>query len=245
MTTNPTGVIGRSSHMSGTAHTDILPDPPKSHDMRQRKQFYRIDSALIPYYADRGDVLVCGEGYLRHEAGNSSERFAPDCVVAFGVDPEAIIGRNGYVISEVGKPPDFVLEVGSLSTGRNDYTIKREGYARYRVLEYWRFDETGGRYHDTALAGDALVDGEYSPITINRDPDGLIWGYSRILGLNVCWDRGCLRFYDPVSGEFLPNAEELKEQRDAERSGRLAAESRASELEAVVERLREQLRRQE
>ncbi len=137
----------------------MLPDPPRSHDMRQCLQIYHIDSALKPYFAGRSDVLVGGEGYLRQDAHNRAEQLAPDCVVAFGVDPDAITGRNGYVISEVGKPPDFVLEVGSRSTGRHDYTTKRDAYARYGVLEYWRFDETGGRCHDTALAGDALVDG--------------------------------------------------------------------------------------
>ena len=30
-------------------------------------------------------------------------------VVAFGVIPKAIVGRNGYMVREVGKPPDFVL----------------------------------------------------------------------------------------------------------------------------------------
>ena len=65
--------------------------------------------------------------------------FVPDCVVAFGVDPVAIVSRNGYVIQHAGKPPDFVLEVASISTGRRDYTVKRVGYAGYGVREYWRF----------------------------------------------------------------------------------------------------------
>ena len=64
--------------------------------------------------------------------------------MAFGVDPAAIFARNGYVISEVGKPPDFVLEVASESTGRRDYTHKRAIYAEYGVAEYWRFDRSGG-----------------------------------------------------------------------------------------------------
>ena len=152
---------------------DVLPDPPNIPDMQQREQLYRIDSALRSHFADRSDVLVSGEGYLRRDPYNPSEQLAPDCVVAFGVDPDAIIGRNGYVIGEVGKPPDFVLEVASRSTGRQDYTTKRDGYARYGVPEYWRSDETGGRYHDTALAGDTLVDGEYVPIPIESTPDGV------------------------------------------------------------------------
>ena len=79
---------------------------------------FAFASTLAPHFAHRDDVLICGEGYLRREATNDAERLAPDCVVTFGVNPEAIIARNGYVISEVGKPPDFVLEVASRSTGK-------------------------------------------------------------------------------------------------------------------------------
>ena len=120
----------------------------------------------------------------------NAERLAPDCVVTFGVNPEAIIARNGYVISEVGKPPDFVLEVASRSTGRRDYTVKREGYAGYGVTEYWRFDHTGGRYHDAPLAGDMLVGDEYEPVVIHEEAEGLLWGHSAVLGLDLCWDDG-------------------------------------------------------
>ncbi len=236
MTTSPArGIDQRSS-------VDVLPDPPKNPDMQQREQLYRVDSALRSHFADRSDVLISGEGYLRNDPYNPAEQLAPDCVVAFGVDPDAVIGRNGYVISEVGKPPDFILEVASRSTGRLDYTTKREGYAQYGVPEYWRFDETGGRFHDTALAGDTLVDGEYVPVHIERTSGGMIWGHSEVLGLDVCWDSGRLRFYDPNAGAYLPNAEELKSELAAERTGRLEAEARASEAEATISQLREQLR---
>ena len=51
----------------------------------------------------------------------------PDCVVAFGVDPDAVRNRNGYVIDDVGKPPEVVVEIASESTGKADYTRKRDG----------------------------------------------------------------------------------------------------------------------
>ena len=214
---------------------DALPDPPRSYDMRQRKQLGRADSALIARFAGRPDVLVSGEGYLRIEAGNNDETYAPDLVVAFGVDAEAIIRRNGYVISEVGKPPDFALEVASESTGRRDYTVKRVAYARYEIPEYWRFDQSGGRWHDAPLAGDALVDGVYVPIPIHREPSGLIWGHSEVLNLDVCWDESLLRFYDPEADRFLPCSEELQLEMDDMRD-------RAAAAEAEARRLREELR---
>ncbi len=255
------------------AHLEPLPDPPRTPDMQQHISITAFDSYLRAYFADRADVLVCGGGYLRHEASNAAERLAPDCLVAFGVDPAAIVARNGYVISEVGKPPDFVLEVASRSTGRRDYTVKRAGYAGYGVGEYWRFDHTGGRYHDAPLAGDRLVNGVYAPMRITEEPDGVRWGHSPVLGLDLCWEAGNLRFYDPSAGAYLPSPVELQAERAAARTARQAAETRATlaetratlaetratlaetrataertarrAAEAALRRLREQLRRRQ
>ena len=242
------------------AHLEPLPDPPREPDMQQFLSVVSVASALVAYFAHRKDVLVSGAGYLRNGATNEAEEFAPDCVVAFGVNPEGIVARNGYVISEVGKPPDFVLEVASRSTGRRDYTVKREGYAHYGVKEYWRFDHTGGRFHDAAIAGDTLVEGEYEPLDIVYEPDGLIWGHSPVLGLDMCWDNGELRLRDPDTGEYLPTPEELRIERDtaeierntaqaernaaqaernAERAARIAAEAEADELRERLRRLQQ------
>ena len=236
------------------SHVEPLPDPPREPDMQQFESLVYFVASLLAYFADRDDVLISGEGYLRHIGSNANERLAPDCVVAFGVDPKLIVARNGYVISEVGKPPDFVLEVASRRTGRKDYTVKREGYAGYRVREYWRSDRTGGRYHDAALAGDVLVGDRYEPVEIVHESDGLIWVYSEVLGLDLCWDEGKLRLRDPLTGEFLPipeeniaaridaeaRAEDAEARAEAERVARQAAEARVAALEAEIRRLRGQ-----
>ena len=225
------------------AHLEPLPDPEREPDMQQHEGMFSLQAILRLHFAHRDDVLLSGEGYLRHEATNNAERLAPDCVVAFGVNPEGIIARNGYVISEVGKPPDFVLEVASRSTGRRDYTVKREGYAGYGVQEYWRFDHTGGRFHDAPLAGDVLVDGKYERLEIHEDIDGLLWGHSVVLGLDLCWDDGELRFRNPETGVFLPTPEELKDELD-EAEARAEYEQTARQAaEAELARVREQLRR--
>ena len=198
--------------------------------MQQSEQTFRFRGLLTLHFSDRDDVLVSGEGYLRHNGTESSGRLAPDCVVAFGVDPDAIVARNGYVIGEVGKPPEFVLEVASRATGSRDHSEKRAGYAGYGVAEYWRFDSTGGRYHDTVLSGDELVDGEYSSVEITHEPEGLIWGHSEVLSLDLCWDSGELRLRDPVTGMFLLSPEE-------ERAGRLKAEAEVHEVRARLEEM--------
>ena len=88
---------------------------------------------------------------------------APDLLIAFNVEPETYRENNGYIISEQGKPPDFVLEIASRSTGQHDVVDKRPAYAGLGIPEYWRFDETG-EFQGTRLAGDRLVDGRYEPV---------------------------------------------------------------------------------
>ncbi len=229
--------------------------------MQQYEAIQQFDAPLRAHFAHRSDVLISGGGYLRRDAADRGD-FVPDCVFVDGVeDPKAIIWRNGYVTSEVGKPPDFVLEVASRSTGRRDYTVKREGYAGYGVGEYWRFDHTGGKYHDAPLAGDLLVNGEYRPLEIVTEPDGRHWGYSEALGLELWWDGGQIRFRDPATGEFLPTIEEqvearraaqeqayaaqeqaytAQEQAYAAQERAEAAELRAARLEAELRRLRDE-----
>ena len=232
-----------------------LPDPPKPPDAMQ--QFPHVSNAyaiLDDYYRDRPDVLVAGEGYLCYDASDLRRAPRPDCLIAFDVaiPPASIIEANGYVISEIGKPPDFVLEVASESTGRRDYTVKRDIYAGYLVGEQWRFDPTGGRYHDTPLAGDRLVNGELVPIPVVTGTDGILRGYSEALGLELHWDNGILRFWDPTTSEYLPGLTEAKSQRDAEAAARRiavaqrdaeaqarqAAEERVRQLESQLRRLR-------
>ena len=188
-----------------------LPKPPPGpYSMQQEPIASEIREIIRCHFSDRPDVFVSGEGYLCHDTRNRTGWLVPDCVVAFEVVPEAIFRRNGYVIGEVGKPPDFVLEIASESTGVADYTRKREGYAHYGVREYWRFDRSGGDYHDQPLAGDLLVSGEYQAMAVNLEADGLIRGHSPVLGLDLCRESGRLRFYDPVAGKYLLSLKEVQ-----------------------------------
>ena len=228
-------------YLAGLPDDWQLPDPPpREPDMQQDIWIFEFRGILQAYLGHRDNVLIAGGGYLRHDPRNEMEQFVPDCVVAFGVNPGAIVGRNGYVISHAGKPPDFVLEVASHSTGRRDYTVKRDGYAGYGVREYWRFDHTGGQFHDAALAGDVLNGEEYTPVQINREADGLIWGHSEVLGLDLCWDNGALRLRNPATGTFLPTPVELQFELEAAQGRAEAAEARAAALEAELRQLRGQ-----
>ena len=236
-TTTTTRPPGRGVKGNAPLLLTLLPDPPRKNDMLQFIAFTRLAVAntVTRYYdALRPDasILVAGEGYLCATRRDLPYAPYPDMLIAFGVDAAAIVATNGYVIDEVGKPPDFVLEVASASTGRRDYTVKRIRYARLGVLEYWRFDHTGGRFHNAPLAGDRLVNGHYEPIATETDEQGRIWGYSAALGLWLCWDAGRLRFHDGV--RFLEDPSELAASRDAERTARDA--ERTARLSAEVQR---------
>ena len=225
-------------HSEDYSHIEPLPDAPREPDMVQRKSLSTLDGTLGPHFAAFDDVLLTGEIYVRIDEEDARE-LAPDFIFARQVsDPEKVIRRNGYVISEVGKPPDLVLEVGSRSTGRRDYTVKREGYAALGIREFWRFDPSVGEYHDTPLAGDMLVDGEYVPVEVIAESDGRHRGYSEILELELWWEEGNLRFRDPVSGQFLLTPQELYERAETAEKRAGTAEARVAELESELRRLR-------
>ena len=89
--------------------------------------------------------------------------------MAFGVDANAIRDRKLYLPLEVGKPPDFVLEVASESTTRQDIIGKRLIYAQIGVPEYWRLDPTGGDHYGQPLEGERLIEGVYRPIDLTTE----------------------------------------------------------------------------
>ncbi len=223
--------FARTPQVRGTC---VFPDPPEDPDDKMTSfDHLTITGAahsLAVHLGNRDTTLVAGDRYMSPTVTRdmSGLRY-PDLLVAFGVDPEAYRRSNAYVISEQGKAPDFALEVASGSTGRVDVTEKRVDYARLGIGEYWRFDETG-EYHGERLAGDRLVEDRYEPITIETMSDGVLQGYSPVLGLHLRWEDGALVFHDPATGRPIASLED-------ERQAREAAEARVRELE---ERLRRQ-----
>ena len=222
-----------------------LPDPPKSPDekMTAAKQLTDTGHAhhLALHLGEAQTTIVTTERYITlvptSERSDMTGVLYPDLLVAFNVDPIAFEEHNAYVISEQRKPPDFVLEIASRSTGRADTDEKRAAYANLGIAEYWRFDETG-QYHGSRLAGDRMVDGRYEPIEIAVLPDGNLSGYSAVLGLELHWTNGSLGWHDPDTGDHIATFDTEREGRLAERQARLQAEAKVRELEEEVQRLR-------
>ena len=218
-----------------------LPDPPE-HPEDKMTNFDHLTITGSAHYLARHlgnpeTTLVAGDRYLvvRPTRNLAGSRY-PDLLVAFDVNPADYKASNGYLISEQGKPPDFVLEIASRRTGREDTGAKRDDYAALGIPEYWRFDETG-EHHRERLAGDRLVGGAYVPIPIEELSNQSLQGYSMALNLNIRWEQGQLRWYDPATGRHITTFEDERARADAEREARIAAEARVRELE-------EQLRRQ-
>ena len=231
--------------------TDGMPLPDGEF---QSPLFRRIVGDLDDRYKDVPGAKVNGNTFIYFVEGNPRRSISPDCYVALGLSAEALesIERNNvYLLWEVGKAPDFVLEIGSESTAAADLGRKRDLYAELGVSEYWRYDATGGEFYGEALVGERLVDGEYRRIELRHESDGWVWSHSRMLNLDI-WSVGDdLRFWDPVAGGWLlrreeerERAEEERERTEEERVGRLAAESRAEEERSRAEAAESQVGRE-
>ena len=191
-------------------------------------------SPLHGFLKVRPDAYVGSNMLMYYEEGNNKRRVSPDVFVAFGVPklPE----RRVWLTWEEGKGPDFVLEVTSRSTRREDEVGKKALYERLEVREYWQFDPLG-EYLDPRLRGYVLgADGRYREVAL-EERDGALC-HDSLLGVTLQLEGERLRLFDPKRAEYLlTHAEErqarqaVEAERDGERQARRAAEARLAELE--------------
>jgi Uma2 family endonuclease len=183
-------------------------------------------------FAAEPNVYVGGNMLVYHEEGNRRKHVSPDVFVAIGVPKKP--KRDCYLVWKEGKAPDFVVEITSKSTRRED---KKTKFALYRdvlrVSEYFLFDPRS-EYLDPPLQGFRLATGIYAPIEpiAGRLP-------SEVLGLNLERDGTKLRFCDPVTGERLPTPMEAREaanRRADEERGRADEERHRAEAAEVAQR---------
>ena len=197
-------------------------------------------SALENQFIHRPDVFVGSDMLMYYRMNDNATRVAPDVFVVFGAAGKHF--RDSWIVWREGKAPDFVMEVASPSTWQRDAAEKRDIYAGMGVTEYWRFDPTGD-FFTPELVGERLVEGEYYPIPLETDGDGILRGHSAVLGLDICVRPGLeLRLYDPETRQWLLTPMESEEARLAAEAALRTSETARDELEAENERLREQLR---
>ncbi len=233
------------------ASLDYDPDKPEPMPdaMEQEPVVQEILGLLGSRFTDfwlRPDNFLSSNTILCYEPGNLNVRVQPDIYLSFGVDQGAIRRRKLYLPWEAGKPPDLALEVASESTSGQDIIAKPRIYAAMGIPEYWRFDPTGGEYHGRALAGGRLLGGEYRPVELTTEPDGILKGYSPVMELSLCWDEGWPRLYDPATGTYLENWRQERARFLAERvRERAAHEAERAELQARIRELETELRQRQ
>ncbi len=199
----------------------------------QRTPLTYAVEALRHYFRDRSDVYVSGNLFIYYEKGNPHAVVAPDVFVVLGADNA---DRSTYRLWEERKGPDFVLEITSRSTRREDQVNKRELYRALGVGEYWQFDPTND-YLKPPLQGLELVAGDYRRLPERTPAGGGRALASTVLGLELRLTERGLRFHDPQTGAKLANLAESEQERQQERSARQEAESRLAEAEARVAEL--------
>jgi Uma2 family endonuclease len=158
-------------------------------EMLQASTIELIGQFLKDLQEHRGDIaslFMISNIPIRYDPSNRRVFIAPDWYISFDVDMEAISEKLSYDVWEVGKPPEFALEVASPSTYRKDLYEKPDIYAYIGIGEYWMFDPTGGDLYGKALSGFRLVDGGYEPIKTALNEHGLESGYSEVLRLRLC-----------------------------------------------------------
>ncbi len=217
--------------------TLVYPDPtilypesdgkPMAETDKHRSLMMDCIQKLNHHFRKVNDVYVSGNLMLYYEEGNPKKSVSPDVFVVFGVSKQ---DRRTYRVWEEGHAPNFVLELASPSTYRQDLTAKRELYASVLgVREYYIYDPYGEV--SPSFLGYRLVDGAYEEI-------GFLEGRlpSLVLGLELGERAGRLGFYDPVRSVWLQTADARAQEADAraqaEAKARQHADARAAEADA-------------
>ena len=193
-----------------------------------------VTYALRRYFpkCGRENVYVGSNNFLYYEQGNPRAVVAPDVYVVVGAP--AYPPRDTYLLWNEPKGPDFVLEVTSASTRRDDERRKRDVYAALGVREYFLYDPRA-EYLAPPLQGFRLEDGEYRHLpTVTVLPGRKVVVASEVLGLEFRDDReaGMVRLRDPATRQDLLTYEEADRAREEEAAALRVARARIAELEA-------------
>src|SRR5271165_5376443 len=195
-----------------------------------RNKMWDVIETLDDHFAGDRDIYVSGNLLVFYERGNRRKHVSPDVFVVRGVPKNPL--RDHYLIWREGKAPEFVIEVTSKTTRREDQKKKPILYRDVlKVAEYFLFDPSED-YLKPPFQGFRLVEGEYVPIepVQGRLP-------STVLGLHLERSGVDLRLFDPASGRWLMTPRERAEaERERAEAEREQAEAERERAEAERER---------
>ncbi len=196
-----------------------------------RDEMVDVIQTLQNWFVVEPMIYVSGNLLVFYEKGNRRKHVSPDVFVVRGVKKKR---RLNYLIWEEGKAPEFVLELTSKSTRREDQVKKRVLYRDIlRVREYFQFDPTED-YLKPPLQGFRLVAEQYVAI---EPVDGRL--PSEVLGLHLEQDGEEVRLYDPKTQSRLLTPEEqtisAKQQAESAKQEAESAHRRAETAEQQAE----------
>ncbi len=176
---------------------------PVGETPKHRDVLWELIDLLRRRFADDPMAYVSGNMMMYYVEGDKRRHVSPDVFVTTGIPDDGRL-RDAYFVWVEGKGPDFVVELTSKSTRRED---ERSKLALYRdvlkVREYFLFDPYG-EYLKPQLKGYRLVGESYEPIApvAGRLP-------SEVTGLRLEIIDGELRLHDPTTGRPMIPYHEL------------------------------------
>ena len=224
-------------------HYPIDDDEPLAESEYQLFPITYAHAALTAWFEADPTTWVGSDMFLYYEEGVPARVVTPDVFVVTNTHKRH--KRDIFQTWVEGRVPEFVLEIMSRTSVHNDRVTKYELYERLGVREYWLYDPTEDGLLLPRLRGNVLHGREYRSAEVEEE-SGMYVGVSEVLGLELRAAGDWFRFFDPASGEYLPDSRENQRARvEAERA--LSVERRAR-VEAqrtlsVERRAREDLER--
>jgi Uma2 family endonuclease len=196
-----------------------------------RKLMSHLIEMLESFFASQANIYVSGNLMCYYEENNPSKSISPDVFVVRGVAKHE---RRIYKFWEE-PAPNFVLEISSRKTRKEDLGKKKDLYAWLGVREYFVFDpeyKLQPPLRAFRLRGQELIE---EIISQNRV-------ISHELNLELVNDSITLRLWNPVTREFLRTPAESYAQAEAETKRAQMEAARAQAEADRADRLAAKLR---
>lgn len=215
---------------------DLWSDEPPLETYRHLKQLILLLTCLERLWQNRQDFFAGANMsiYFSIRQLKSEDVRGPDFFVVLNTERRE--RKSWTVWAEDGKYPNFILEILSDTTAKNDRGLKKQLYQDiFRTPDYFWFDP-----YTLEFAGFKLNYRRYEEIVPNKQ--GWLWSDELQLYLGILREQ--LRFFT-TEGELVPTPEEaeaLSSRRAEDAEARAEAErQRAEDAEVRAERLLQRL----